>query len=50
MALIFTHMFIKVKVFAGCKRDEIVKKKDDEFEVKIKEKGKELFGAMAGAD
>jgi hypothetical protein len=31
-------MLIKVKVFAGCKNDEIVKKKDDEFEVRVKEK------------
>jgi len=36
-------MLIKVKVFPSCKKDEIVKKKDGEFEVKIKEKGKELF-------
>jgi uncharacterized protein YggU (UPF0235/DUF167 family) len=34
-------MFIKVKVSPGCKRDEIVKKKDDEFEVKVKEKAEE---------
>jgi uncharacterized protein (TIGR00251 family) len=31
-------MFLKVKVFAGCKKEEIVKKKDDEFEVRVKEK------------
>jgi uncharacterized protein YggU (UPF0235/DUF167 family) len=31
-------MFIKVKVFAASGNDEIVKKKDDEFEVKVKEK------------
>ena len=34
-------MLIKVKVFAGCKRDEIVKKKNDEFEVRVKEKAEE---------
>jgi uncharacterized protein (TIGR00251 family) len=34
-------MFIKVKVFAGCKKDEIVKKKDDEFEVRVKEKAEQ---------
>ena len=31
-------MLIKIKVFAGCIKDEIVKKKDDEFEVRVKEK------------
>jgi hypothetical protein len=31
-------MFLKVKVFAGCKKEEIIQKKDDEFEVKVKEK------------
>jgi uncharacterized protein (TIGR00251 family) len=34
-------MSIKVKFFAGCKKDEIFKKKDDEFEVKVKEKAEE---------
>jgi uncharacterized protein YggU (UPF0235/DUF167 family) len=34
-------MLIKVKVFAGCKKDEIVKKKDDEFEVRVKEKAED---------
>jgi uncharacterized protein len=34
-------MLIKVKVFAGCKKDEIVKKKDDEFEVRVKEKAEQ---------
>jgi uncharacterized protein (TIGR00251 family) len=34
-------MFIKVKVSPGCKKDEIIKKKDDEFEVKVKEKAEE---------
>jgi hypothetical protein len=28
-------MLIKVKVFAGCKKDEIVKKKDDNFVVRF---------------
>jgi hypothetical protein len=31
-------LLIKVKVFAGCEKDKIVKKKDDEFEVRVKEK------------
>jgi uncharacterized protein YggU (UPF0235/DUF167 family) len=31
-------MQIKVKVFAGCVKDEIVKKKNDEFEMRVKEK------------
>jgi Uncharacterised ACR, YggU family COG1872. len=31
-------MFLKVKVFAGCKKEEIIQKKDDEFEVIVKEK------------
>jgi uncharacterized protein YggU (UPF0235/DUF167 family) len=34
-------MFIKVKVFAGCKNDEIIKKKEDEFEIRVKEKSKQ---------
>jgi uncharacterized protein (TIGR00251 family) len=34
-------LLIKVKVFAGCKRDEIIKKKNDEFEVRVKEKAEE---------
>jgi uncharacterized protein (TIGR00251 family) len=34
-------MQIKVKVFAGCESDEIVKKKDNEFEVRVKEKAEE---------
>jgi uncharacterized protein (TIGR00251 family) len=31
-------MLIKVKVFADSEKDEIIKKKDDEFEVRVKEK------------
>ena len=31
-------MLIKVKVFPNSKKDEIVKKKDDEFGVRVKEK------------
>jgi uncharacterized protein (TIGR00251 family) len=31
-------MLIKVKVLAGSEKDEIIKKKDDEFEVRVKEK------------
>jgi uncharacterized protein (TIGR00251 family) len=34
-------MLIKVKVFPGCKKYEILKKKDDEFEVRVKEKAEE---------
>ena len=34
-------LLIKVKVFPNSKKDEIVKKKDDEFEVKVKEKAEE---------
>ena len=33
-------MLIKVKVFPGSKKDEILKRKDDEFEVRVKEKAK----------
>ena len=33
-------MFIKVKVFPDSKKDEIVKKADDRFEIKVKEKAK----------
>jgi len=50
VALIFAYMLIKVKVISNSKKDEIVKKKDDGFEVRVKEKGKDLFGAVAGAD
>jgi uncharacterized protein YggU (UPF0235/DUF167 family) len=31
-------MHIKVKVFADSKKDGIIKRKDDEFEVRVKEK------------
>jgi len=31
-------MLIKVKVFAGSKNNGIIKRKDDEFEVRVKEK------------
>jgi uncharacterized protein (TIGR00251 family) len=31
-------MFLKVKVFTSAKKDEIVKLKDDEFEVRVREK------------
>jgi uncharacterized protein YggU (UPF0235/DUF167 family) len=34
-------MFIKVKVFADSEKDEIVKRKDDRFEVRMKEKAEE---------
>jgi uncharacterized protein YggU (UPF0235/DUF167 family) len=34
VALIFAYMLIKVKFTPNSKKDEIVKKKDDEFEVK----------------
>jgi len=33
-------MFVKVKVFPDSKKDEIVKKADDRFEIKVKEKAK----------
>jgi len=33
-------MFIKVKVFPDSKKDEIIKKADDRFEIKVKEKAK----------
>jgi len=33
-------MLIKVKVFPGSKKDEIIKKADDRFEIKVKEKAK----------
>lgn len=31
-------MLIKVKVFPGSKKEEVIKKKNDSFEVKVKEK------------
>jgi len=31
-------MLIKVKVFPGSKKEEIIKKKEDSFEIKVKEK------------
>jgi len=31
-------MFLKVKVFPDSKKEEVIKKTDDEFEVKVKEK------------
>ena len=34
-------LLIKIKVFADCKKDEIVKKKNDEFEMRVKEKAEE---------
>jgi uncharacterized protein YggU (UPF0235/DUF167 family) len=34
-------MLIKVKVFEGREKDEIIEKKDDEFEVRVKEKTEE---------
>jgi uncharacterized protein (TIGR00251 family) len=33
-------MLIKVKVFPDSKKDEIIKKADDRFEIKVKEKAK----------
>jgi len=33
-------MFIKVKVFPDSKKEEIIKKADDRFEIKVKEKAK----------
>ncbi len=34
-------ILIKVKVFAGCENDEIIEKKDDEFEIRVEEKAEE---------
>jgi len=34
-------MLIKIKVFPGSKKSEIIKKKSDSFDVKIKEKAEE---------
>jgi uncharacterized protein len=34
-------MLIKVKVFPNSKKDEIVKRKGDEFEVRVKEKAEQ---------
>jgi uncharacterized protein YggU (UPF0235/DUF167 family) len=34
-------MFLKVKVFPNSKKEEIIKKSEDEFEIKIKEKAEE---------
>jgi len=34
-------MFLKVKVSPEAKREEIVKKAEDEFEIKVREKAKE---------
>jgi len=31
-------MLVKVKVFPNSKKEEIIKKREDEFEVKVKEK------------
>jgi len=31
-------MFIKVKVFPNSKKEEIIKKSEDKFEIKVKEK------------
>ena len=31
-------MFLKVKVFPNSKKEEIIKKSEDEFEIKVKEK------------
>jgi hypothetical protein len=35
VALIFAYMLIKVKVISNYKKDEIVKKKDDNFVVRF---------------
>ena len=34
-------MFLKVKVFPNSKKEEIVKKSDDRFEIKVKDKAEE---------
>jgi hypothetical protein len=40
-------MFIKVKVFPNSKEDEIIKKKDNEFEVRVREKAEKGRANMA---
>jgi hypothetical protein len=42
-------MLVKVKVFAGCIKDEILKKKDDGFEVMIKVKVEEGIIRSSGS-
>lgn len=34
-------MFLKVKVFPNSKKEEIIKKSEDKFEIKVKEKAEE---------
>lgn len=34
-------MFIKIKVFPGSKKNEIIKKSEDSFDVKVREKPKQ---------
>jgi hypothetical protein len=34
-------MFLKIKVFPNYKKEEIMQKSDDEFEVRVKEKAEE---------
>jgi hypothetical protein len=34
-------MFLKIKVFPNYKKEEIVQKSDDEFEVRVKEKAED---------
>lgn len=34
-------MFIKIKVFSGSKKNEIIKKSEDSFDVKVREKPKQ---------
>jgi len=31
-------MFIRIKIFPGCKKTEIIKKSENNFEIKVKEK------------
>ena len=33
-------MFIKIRVYPGSKKDEIIQKSEDNFEIKVKEKAK----------
>ena len=39
--ILIIFMFLKVKVFPNSKKEEIIKKSEDEFEIKVKEKAEE---------
>jgi len=38
-----TPMFLKVKVLPNAKKEEIIKKAEDSFEIKVKEKTRKWF-------